>query len=236
MKGESNMFLRKVLGRAVAATATTGLLVAPLALTTSPAFTNVACTDDPNESTTTLTLAKDVAQYGTKNQVTATVTPKPTNPDTHVEFSVEGSESGYGFSQRVGRNASVERLLPRGLAAGDTYQVRARYDGCAWSEPVSYEVTQATSKPAPSVLNARRAKFRTTVVGGGGLDPKAGKVDFLVRRAGGDVMRTETGYLSGGVETVNLPNLKKGRYVLEVTYAGNKNFAAGTGKQSFRVR
>jgi hypothetical protein len=241
------MFLRKVLGRTVAATATTGLLVAPLALATSPQLMNVACTDNASETTTTVALERNRAQYGTKTVVTAKNTPAPTSTDSLVEYRVsEGTRTFATFTKRAETDGSVSRLLPRGLVAGKTYDVEARFASCNWSDPVTYTVDRATADPKPTVVNRAKAKFRTTVAGGGGLDPMTGPAKFIVRKRGGGVVSSKVEFLNDGVAVANLRNLKRGRYVLKVVYNAapaspddyrvNKNFQDGASKVAFRVR
>ena len=119
-EGGVHMFLRKVLGRAVAATATTGLLVAPLALATSPQLMNVACTDNQAETTTTVELEQGQAQYGTKTRVTATSTGAPVSTESFVEFKVsDGDRTVASFTKRAETDGTVSRLLPRGLVADE---------------------------------------------------------------------------------------------------------------------
>ncbi len=229
------MFLRKVLGRTVAATATTGLLVAPLALTTAPQMMNVACTDDPSETTTTLVLERSRAQYGTKTRATATVS--PVRAGEQVTFSLEGANRSQSIDKRISDGGQAQWLLPRGLVAERTYTIEARFDSCNPSAPATYQVDKATTKPSPSVVNARKAKFRTTVAGGGGLAPDAGPAQFTVRKRGSSALiRDKVDFLTDGVGSVNLKNLKKGRYVLKVTYQGNRNFEAGSTTKKFVVR
>jgi hypothetical protein len=154
------MFLKKVLGRTVAATATTGLLVAPLALTTSPQLMNVACSNDPTETPTTLVLQRDRAQYGTKTLATATVS--SAQAGKQVTFSLTGANRSQSIAKRVAADGRAQWLLPRGLVADRTYTVQARFEECNPSAPATYRVDKATSKPAPTVVKARKAKFRTT--------------------------------------------------------------------------
>ena len=244
MKGESNMSLKRVLGKAVAGAATTGLLVAPLALATSPQLMNVACTDDPTETTTTLRLQDDAAQYGTKNVATSKVS--PARAGQLVTFSLNGPKRAQSIDKRINDKGESQWVLPRGLTAGNTYSVSAAFDTCTPSATAKYTITKATAKPAPSIINARRAKFTTTVIGGGGLNPATGPVKFIVRKRGGAVVRDKVDFLTEGRVSVNMKNLSRGRYVLKVRYnmdpvapeefRVNQNFLAGATKIAFRVR
>jgi hypothetical protein len=229
------MFLRKVLGRTIAATATTGLLVAPLALTTAPQMMNVACVDNPEETIPTLALDRPSAQYGTKTLATATV-PRELAGEV-VTFSLTGPNRSQSIAKRVREDGRAQWLLPRGLVADRSYEIVAQFDTCDPSVERVYSVEKATSKPAPRVVNARKATFRTTVAGGGGLAPDAGPARFTVRKKGSKALiRDQVDYLDNGVAAVNFKNLKRGRYVLKVTYEGNRNFEVGSTSRNFRVR
>jgi hypothetical protein len=85
------------------------------------------------------------------------------------------------------------------------------------------------------VINGRKGKFSTTVVGSGGLDPDAGAAKFTVKDARGNVIRKKTDFLVDGFGKVNFKNLKPGRYLLKVKYRGNRNFEAGASKARFSV-
>ena len=229
------MFLRKVLGRTVAATATTGLLVAPLMLVASPQLMNVACTDNQSETVPALELERPSAQYGTKTLATATVDRGLAGQV--VSFSLTGPNRSQTIDKRIRDDGRAQWLLPRGLVANRDYEIRARFDTCTPSGARSYHVDKATTKPAPTVVNARKAKFRTTVSGGGGLAPDAGPANFTVRKKGSSALiRDTTAFLRDGVTAVNFKNLTRGRYVLKVTYEGNRNFEAGSTTKKFRVR
>lgn len=229
------MFLRKVLGRAVVGTAAAGLLAAPLALTTAPQLMNVACNTDPTETVPTLSLERNVAQYGTKTLATASLS--AAEAGKQITFALTGANRSQTIDKRVASNGQAQWLLPRGLVADRTYSITARFDSCVASGIETYRVEKAATKPVPQVVNARRAKFRTTVDGGGGLDPDAGPANFKVRKKGTSTwIRDTTDWLTDGVATANFKDLKRGRYVLKVTYEGNRNFLKGAKKVAFRVR
>ncbi len=235
------MFLKKVLGRTVAATATTGLLVAPLALTVAPQMANVSCS--PGE-TTGLSLQRESGQYGTKTRATASV--DASHAGEVVTFALEGPSRAQTIDRRIDDSGQAWWVLPRGLAAGRTYDVTARHATCATSPIARYSVTKATSDPAPTVIRARRGTFGTTVNGGGGLDPATGPAKFIVRKRGGAVVDSKVAFLSEGFARANLKDLSRGRYILKVrfnmepvapeSFRTNNNFLVGTSKVAFRVR
>jgi len=230
--------IKKVLGKTIASAATAGVLIAPMALASSPALMNVACADNPNETTVSVRLEHDAAAYGTKNVATATLSaiPAGVREDVKIEVVAQNGDTGNVIQGvRVNRNGVARKLLPRGLQADDTYSIRAQYHSCAWSPAVTYSVSKAQSDPQPVVRNARKAKFRTTVLGSGDLDAKVGPVSFVVKKRGAGLVADRDTRLIDGVARVNMTDLKPGRYVLKVRYKGNVNFEAGVSKRRFRV-
>lgn len=239
--------IRKAVRRAAVWTAGAGLIVAPMSVATSPQFTLAACNNPgPNypqgiATQTTLTLDDSVGRYGDTNVARAQVTSNQGNPNRGVvRFFINSKQ----YAQRTVNNGNASIQLPRGLNAGKTHKVRAKFiSRCPYNNSQSgiryYTVERANVTTNPEVRNGRKARFAATVrrVGeGDGFNPQGGKVRFTVRRqSSGNEVRSGTANVRNGFASIDLRNLDNGNYTITATYLGSSNFRQGSSTENFSV-
>ncbi len=236
--------ITRILGRAVAATATAALLLAPMGLISAPQFATVACSDPnytPSEpSSTSLVLRKSIGQYGSRNSATATVESNSGNPTGEVVFTI-----GKRSYTRPLEGGIAKLDFPRRLLSKKTHTVKASYDGdCTFVASASsnkfYTVVKARVRPMPKVVDGRLAKFSATFRGGGGLEPRQGNATFTVQKMKGSkvakkAVTKKTVKIDKRGARTNLKDLKKGKYRLTVKFLGNRHFKQGSRSVVFIV-
>jgi hypothetical protein len=126
------------------------------------------------------------------------------------------------------------------LDAGKTYSVRAGFKGnCSWrdsSDIAYYTVVRSAVDVDAMVLSRRGARFLAIIDGAGGLRPRGGLAKFVVKRVNGKVVVGGSASVRDGRASVDLRDLRKGRYVVSVRFGGSSNFRGGDDRVAFRVR
>ena len=232
--------IKKVLGRSVGGTAIAGLVLAAAPVVVSPSIIPMACEGYPTPpaTSTTLTLQRSIATFGTRTTATIKVTTGGPTVIGQVRLVVNGNSRG--LTPLV--NGEVTRLLPRKLPARRTHTIRADFiANCAFagssSDPKKYTVFRAKTTTKARVVKARKAKFRARVIGSTGLVVRKGKVFFVVRNTATKTkVRSSVRRVRKGVARTDLRNLPSGRYKLVTRYLGSQNYKASKGVKRFRVR
>jgi hypothetical protein len=183
-----------------------------------------------------------MGQYGSINDATATVTSNQGTPDGEVGFFVNGDRFA---TRQLDNDGSVSATLPRGLRAQDDHVVQARFvSDCPWnnsrSPRKSYSVFRADTATDTAARNVRQARFTGTVnrLGeGDGFDPRGGRMEFTVQRAGqSNVIRSKTVDVNDdGFAAVDMANLGDGSYNVQSRYLGTNSFRRSQGTGAYQV-
>jgi len=231
--------IKKVLGRSLGGTAIAGLVLTAAPVAGTAPFALMACEGYPPPTTTstTLTLQRAIATYGTKTTATIHVTSGTNTPVTgKIRLVVDGNTKGISDIT----NGVATRLLPRKLRAKMTHTIRVDFIATCLlagsSATKKYSVFRAKTATRARVVKAARAKFRARVIGSTGLVVRKGKVAFVVRNAQGVKIRSSVRRVRAGVARTDLRNLGAGRYKVIARYLGSQNWKASRGVKRFRVR
>lgn len=235
--------IRKAVRRAAVWTAGAGLVMAPMSMM-GPQFTLAACTSPdypaPIATQTEVSIGDTVGRYGNPNRVFVDVDGADSEqaPPGSVDILVDGQY----YTTLINDQDVVSTNLRRNLKARATYEIEAEYTSeCPYADSSGnsafYTVQRGQTSVDPRVRNGRKARFASTVDGSEGFHPQGGKMRFQVRRQGrGRVIRSRTVNVRNAFATVDLKNLRRGRYTIRTRFMGNNNFAPGQKTESFRVR
>jgi hypothetical protein len=245
------ILLKSVVGAtAVGSALTMSAVAAPSVVTSAPELNNVACSEQYPGSvstTTQLKLSRAIAQYGSTNVAHVTVSGDKAGSKANgsVTFTLSGEGVSESWTKSVkGGQASV--TLPRKLAAGNTYTVRAKYTpgDCSVfkgseSKAAYYSVNKANTMRrvhAPNVDRGQRARVSVAVSSARpGMFTPRGQVRIVLSRRG-EKLAVKTLRLEDGRVRASFGKLRPGSYDVVVRYFGTGNFRSTRGTDGFRVR
>lgn len=213
-------------GITYASTATKGA-AAPLISISTP---TAAVT--PNVIASSTAVSAPSRAYGSTGTATVTVTNAGGLP---VAGTV--TVSGAGATQTkavVGGKASFS--LAKTLAP-KAYTLTARYNGSAQLSPsaraIKYTVAKGkvrsvSYKTTKTPTSKKKGKATVTVTASSGLAKATGKVTVTLKK--GSSKKTIKATLSSGKKSITLPKLKKGKWKVTVSYAGDSRYASAKSK------
>ena len=195
-------------------------------------------------TTTSLTLRRSLAQYGTLNRVYVSVT-------EHDEDG--GRPSGWAQVTIPNVRTYVRRLsggkvafdLPRTMRAGTTFRVRATFLPTASSQRTSsksttkyYTVMKAITQVAPSVRRTPRGtrpRVNLNVTAASGIQVNAGRAGVRLYKDG-HLMRRQVVRIRDGRARATFGRVyTRGIWDVNVTYRGTSNFRSDSVSTWFRV-
>lgn len=193
----------------------------------------------PIATTTGLSLARTVVQYGSVDVATVTVSSGAGTPSGTVHLGVS---NGASYRLTLDRHGAARHALPRELPAQRTYTVTASYDGsgsCLGSGPVRKYVTVVRAGTDVRGLEARdiRSGGRPTVSGRVRSDTGATLHGWVrVALTSGSARRTKTVALHNGRFTVTFGRaFRTGGWKVRATLLGGRNFRGSALGSNFRV-
>lgn len=227
----------------VTAVASVALAGGALVVVTAPASSAAPGCQYPANivTTTSLKVKPQKVQYGAgaRARVVVNATGSGRTPKGQVIVTVAGRSSVKGLS---GGAATVS--LPRKLAAGNSYGVRAKYDPkrCSrfqksTSSKKSFKVVRAHSKAKVNVDDVKRGnrpKASVRVKTATGVTAK-GKARVRISHGGTSFAKTVR--LRGGSASTKFKALNKvGKWKVRVSYKGTGNIRPDSGSDTFRVK
>jgi len=193
----------------------------------------------PIATTTSLSLARSVVEFGSADVATVKVSSGAGTPSGSVRLGVS---DGSSYRLTLDRRGSARHELPRRLPAQRTYAVTASYDGrgsCQASGPVRKYVTVVRADTDVRGLEARdlRSGGHPTVTGrvrsDTGVTPDG---EVRVTLTNGDLEKTRTADLRGGRFTVRFGRTHQGgTWKVRAAFLGTRDFQGSRGTTSFRV-
>lgn len=189
-------------------------------------------------STVAVSVAPATGAFHSARTVTATVTKTGGTATGSVAFKVDSTTVTKPLT--AGKAAWA---LPATLAVG-RHAITATYSGDATtlgsSSVTAATVTKVTSKVVSIKAKAKKktkklakqVTITATIRGAAQVSP-SGKVTLLLK---GKTKKKVTATVNAqGIAKVKLKKIKRGKYTVSVTYAGNGNVAAATGKKKLKL-
>ncbi len=194
----------------------------------------------PIATTTSLSLARSVMEYGSVDVATVKVSSGAGTPSGSVRLGVS---NGSSYRLTLDRRGSARHELPRRLAAQRTYAVTASYDGrgsCQASGPVRKYVTVVRADTdvrgleAGDIRSGRKPKVSGRVTSSTGVTVDG---EVRVTLTNGDLEKTRTVDLRGGRFAVTFGRTyQAGTWKVRATFLGERDFRGSGGTTNFRVK
>ena len=194
----------------------------------------------PIATTTGLSLARSVMEYGSVDVATVKVSSGAGTPSGSVRLGVS---DGSSYRLTLDRRGTARQELPRRLPAQRTYAVTASYDGrgsCQASGPVRKYVTVVRADTDVRGLEVRdiRSGGRPTVTGrvrsDTGITPD-GAVRVMLTN--GDLEKVRTVDQRGGRFSATFGRTyQAGTWKVRAAFLGDRDFRDSDGTTKFRVK